>query len=212
MRERGNISVVIVTTALFALVALLVVLKLTTDLDKAVFSAMKPFAGSTLDSAMSAITLLGRVDVAVAIAIAAAVLIGRERLVSGLAPLAIFGVIAAVDAVKSAIGQLRPPAGVARDLQLLPTLLPKTTETYSFPSSHAALAVFLAVVVGNAAPRWRPLLWAIAGAVALSRLYLSKHWLSDVVGGVLLGLVIGELAWLAVTVIAARKPRRKSGT
>ena len=151
-------------------------------------------------------TLLGRTDFAVVIgALATVVLvIRRRRLFPWLAPLAILLLLPLVDVLKSGIGQRRPPAGTGHDLQLVPSWLPKAAETFSFPSSHAVLATFLAVVIGHAAPRLRALAWILALAVALSRLYLDKHWASDVVGGVLLGIFAGEVAWLIATFAAGR--------
>ena len=58
----------------------------------------------------------------------------------------------------------------------------------SFPSSHAAGAFALATVFTR---RWRKLwpLWFLAAAlVAFSRLYLNRHFLSDVVVGAMIGL------------------------
>ena len=68
-------------------------------------------------------------------------------------------------------------------------------ENAAFPSSHAANAFAVAVVLAR---RWRrawPAWFALALAVAFSRLYLDRHWLSDVVAGALMG------AGLAIVVL-----------
>ncbi len=62
----------------------------------------------------------------------------------------------------------------------------------SFPSSHAANAFAVAVLLAR---RWRRASAAfvlLATVVAASRLYLDRHWLSDVVVGAVLG---AALAW-----------------
>ena len=69
----------------------------------------------------------------------------------------------------------------------------------SFPSGHTANAATIAVVLGLLLSRiW---VWAAGGvwvvAMALSRTYLGAHWLSDTVGGALLGAGVGLLVWLA---------------
>jgi membrane-associated phospholipid phosphatase len=76
----------------------------------------------------------------------------------------------------------------------------------SFPSSHAANAFALAWVLSA---RWRragPALFSLAVLVVLSRMYLNRHFLSDVVVGALIGLVVSWLAsrWLP---LARRAPR-----
>lgn len=79
---------------------------------------------------------------------------------------------------------------------------------FSFPSGHAvagtALAVALVLVVFSPGPRrrkWELLTVAFAFVMALSRVYLSAHWFSDVVTGVLLGSGIALGAAALVTEI-----------
>ena len=64
----------------------------------------------------------------------------------------------------------------------------------SFPSSHAANAFTIAAVITR---RWRRAAipaWLAAAFVAMSRVYLDRHWLSDVAFALALG--VGG-AWLA---------------
>ena len=59
----------------------------------------------------------------------------------------------------------------------------------SFPSSHAANAFALAAVFAR---RWRRLgvvFWIWAAAVAWSRVYLHRHYLSDIVIGAAVGIL-----------------------
>ncbi|NIR60497.1 MAG: phosphatase PAP2 family protein [Gammaproteobacteria bacterium] len=80
--------------------------------------------------------------------------------------------------------------------------------TFAFPSGHAAMSTvvygFLAVLAAKELSpqrRWIPYVLAAAliTPIALSRLYLGVHWLTDVLGGVALGV-----AWIALLGIAYR--------
>jgi len=77
---------------------------------------------------------------------------------------------------------------------------------YSFPSGHTALAVaiygFLAVLfaqaLGRVARKW--IIYAVSSLIMLiivSRLYLSAHWFTDILGGLLVGLVCLMLVTLS---------------
>ena len=61
---------------------------------------------------------------------------------------------------------------------------------YSFPSHHALRSFIIAVIVGLDFPRLLPYLLVMAAIVSFSRIYLSKHYLSDVLVGVLLGVFV----------------------
>jgi undecaprenyl-diphosphatase len=89
------------------------------------------------------------------------------------------------------------------------------TSGASFPSGHAVAAavtaVGLVIVLFPAGHgRWHAERWAVVWAVviALTRTYLGAHWLSDVVGGGLLGGTLA-LGWpaLLVTLRARRSGR-----
>ena len=72
----------------------------------------------------------------------------------------------------------------------------------SFPSSHAGNAFALAWVLGWHFRRAAPFLWVFAVAVAWSRMYLNRHFASDVLVGAIIGLASG---WI-VTWLASRRP------
>ncbi len=65
--------------------------------------------------------------------------------------------------------------------------------TSSFPSGHSTSAVTAAVLLTETSPIPAPILWAAAGVVASSRVHVRMHHASDVLGGVVVGLVMGSL-------------------
>jgi undecaprenyl-diphosphatase len=73
----------------------------------------------------------------------------------------------------------------------------------SFPSSHAANSAALAWVLARRWRRLAPAFWALALVVAYSRMYLDRHYLSDVLAGLAIGLACG---WLAPRLLARLRP------
>lgn len=71
----------------------------------------------------------------------------------------------------------------------LPLRHPRTS---SFPSGHATSAFCAAALLGDGDPARRPLYYGLATVVAWSRVHVGVHHASDVVGGVVIGMALGE--------------------
>jgi undecaprenyl-diphosphatase len=117
----------------------------------------------------------------------------------GLLAAAYVGADLAFNAVKELVHRPRPPVGI----------LLKPVAGPSFPSGHATQAVavygMLAALAAATTTSWarKVAAWTLAvvitGAVAVSRLYLGAHWLTDVLGGLALGA-----AWLFALLTSVR--------
>lgn len=112
--------------------------------------------------------------------------------------------------IKSLFGRSRPVVATERPHALRQPL------TSSFPSGHAS-AAFTAAALLSDGTRAKPLFYAVAGIVALSRVHVRIHHASDVVGGVAVGLVLGALAkdlWplgdspVGLSALLRHRPRR----
>jgi len=79
------------------------------------------------------------------------------------------------------------------DFQSFHLLVPKPT-SYSFPSGHTASSFSAAYVLGKKLKNFSLIFWLIAILIAFSRLYLFLHYPSDIIGGIILGLICGKIA------------------
>jgi undecaprenyl-diphosphatase len=93
--------------------------------------------------------------------------------------------------LKRAVGRKRP---CAIQPHCWATLLPP--DQFSFPSGHSITAFAVAMSLGAFYPPALPVLMFCATSVAVSRVLLGMHFLSDVIAGSTLGAALGYTAAL----------------
>ena len=70
-----------------------------------------------------------------------------------------------------------------------------TRDQFSFPSGHSTTAFAVALSIGSFYPEILPLLLVLAANVAISRVFVGMHFLSDVVAGSGMGALLGYIAF-----------------
>lgn len=136
----------------------------------------------------------GLVDGAIAAALLAAGLLAGRRHPAKAGRLSLVAVIAggfAVQVLKHLFCRPRPLLKGSGQFFADYPCFGKGSGFISFPSGHSVTAFALAYVLSRAYPRGSLVFYAMAVMVALSRVYLARHFLSDVVAGAGVGLFAG---------------------
>lgn len=163
----------------------------TRAVDRAVRRRIHPRRSKRVTRIAKGISSLATPHVHPIVAAVLGLLLRIDRRCGGLAPSAASLAALGVDnGMRLFVHQRRPPkAGPHHALY-----------RYGYPSGHTTAATAIAVAVAaefddGLSRDQQALLWSGVAAVALavgwSRLYLDEHWLDDVVGGWMAGLVIG---------------------
>jgi len=179
----------VVLFGLFLMLTVLVIAGWTQDFDDRVADVMRDVEVPWLVSVAEMFHSIGRIPmVFVLVAAGFAFLVVVRQFQAGYVWLGIVAVAAVLsELTKNLVGRDRPIDVLVQE------------HSFSYPSGHsmvtaAAIGVGLAVVASNLWPQHRRLfLWTgcvFAVLMALSRIYLRAHWLTDTLGGLLFGTAI----------------------
>lgn len=81
----------------------------------------------------------------------------------------------------------------------------RNTDPHSFPSGHAARAFLIAVLAAFLGPGWLAVvLWIWAPLVSLARVAMGVHYVSDVIAGAMLGVLVAFLGYQVSSAIFAQ--------
>lgn len=156
-----------------------------TNLNAPLFYLLRSFHNYWTDHIMLAFTMLGESKVILGLYFAMLFWLSWCRAWRTVWHWALLGIfyLGSVEIIKPLVHSLRPEG-----LYVMP-------KGFSFPSGHttaaACLGGFIAVLIASEMKRvyrWIPylIITIIVVGIALSRIYLGAHWLTDIVGGLLL--------------------------
>ena len=117
----------------------------------------------------------------------------REAVIGGATVAASIGVLDFMGAqIKHLVARPRPCMSMS-DIHALQAC----GKTFSFPSNHAINTATMAAFLQVLYPRSGWISWPIVGLVGLARVYIGAHYITDVLGGWMIGGLCGAgVAWL----------------
>jgi len=167
-------------------------------MDVAINALVQGFRSQTGDQIMTVVTSMGDMTVVLSTStfLVVSLLLLRAWRTAGMAFVVLLTTSAFVPLLKTILHKPRP-----FDLY-------SGADAFSFPSGHASFSAvvlgMIAVIAARGLPRkTQATIWAVALTVSiwvgLSRIYLSAHWPSDVIGGLLFGWIMAALFGLMTT-------------
>ena len=160
---------------------------------------------SFLDTFMTSITKLGDAGIVWIILTVILLLIPKTRKAGGYMAVALIADLIICNVIIKPIVARPRPYSINKTVQLLVTPL----KDYSFPSGHTA-ASFASVSALYFAGRKRMAAGALIVSVliAFSRMYLYVHYPTDVLGGLIIGLLCGWIADMIIQKVMEKRSRK----
>lgn len=108
--------------------------------------------------------------------------------------------------IKNIVDRIRP---FVKDPTLLP-LIVKTPSDSSFPSGHTSASFAAATAFFGINKKWGIPCLVLAVIIAISRLYLTVHFPTDVIAGFVVGVIYGVVAFIVTKKIFTKIEASKS--
>jgi undecaprenyl-diphosphatase len=185
---------------IFVALTVVVALGLTSSFDNFLYMYFRSaHRSANVDAVMITATSFG--DVSTLLVIAVILTIIRRTRKMGMIFLTTIVVTAIlVMYIKPLIGRSGPPYKFEPDLRLPQhfiieddSMLP-SVRNLSYPSNHLAIATSFAFIIGFGLNRRSriagSIIWSFPIIIAITKLYIMQHYLTDVISGAILGLVI----------------------
>lgn len=204
LTRRTALTLLGLTTALFAACTAVTAAGLLTGLDHAVAADVARTRDAAADVGLSIVALTASVPISVGwLAVLAAVSVDRPgwRLRVAVLAAAVLAATVLEVVLKRVVDQ--PGPSPSRTVIVF-AFGAEVAESGSYPSGHMIRGMSLAVGTALLVPGRRAAALAVAAlytaVIAWSRVYLNEHWTSDVLGGLLVGLA----ASVAVAAVPVR--------
>lgn len=142
------------------------------------------------------ITEIGSTFGAMAILILA-MLLGGYKIIFVFLPIYLFQLVI-VETIKALLKKPRPITDTKTNLWGL------KLNSGAFPSGHTSNIFTTAFLISNYFRfniTWTIIIFVLAGFIALSRMFLGKHYISDIIGGALIGITISTLGSYILSLI-----------
>ena len=169
------------------------VISLVQNLDNYILFAIKKHTQNKyLDELMPLVTGMGNLGV-VWIIMALILMLNRQyRLIGGIVILTlIISTIVGEGIIKNIVKRVRP-CNLQSNLRLLIT----KPVSYSFPSGHTLSSFAVAGVLSVYFSQYKLIFMTIAFLIALSRIYLYVHYPTDVIAGIIIGMLCSKLVFI----------------
>lgn len=169
-----------------------------------------------LDDPFSFLSDFGKFEISI-IALVILLIVSR-KILFGIAAFGFFGALHLIELFgKYFVDQHPPPEFLIRTHKIIDFPQFHVRSEFSYPSGHAARAAFLSVIIvylvwssHRLKKSQKYLIFGLIGVydflMFLSRPYLGEHWMTDVLGGILLG---SSLAILSVAIGELQLFRKK---
>lgn len=158
-----------------------------------ILDAIQTIRFELLDKLMIGITTLGNKGL-VWIIIGVVMLFFKKYRRAGISVLLglIFGLVLGNWTIKNIVARARPCA-INTSIELI---IPYPSE-FSFPSGHTLSSFIASTCIFLRNKKFGVFAYILASLIAFSRLYLYVHFLTDIIGGILLGIALAHLVtWI----------------